>query len=310
MEGKSTERGRKKSKSPERKIRDGSSGSSKSRSRSPSKGKKGKKGKKGRVSKLASEWSRAELMEKLQPFATFQLDLSSGSGKLEISNKRIMADETTILLEVFRRYAEVQHITMRKCFLTDVEFAVLVAAMENLRHLKTLNLITNALTIESVQRIIDLFAGKERKLITLDLRENNIGEVEGHMLYSAFFQADFLNGINLAGTRIRRGPTCHILNLHDSKVKLSEVAIVGSLLQRELHLTDLVLSKNYIDAVTMKALVEVLRKCSHISTVDLSFNPLTNNAKDMKGLEMFVNLLREKKNILNAKLEVRFVFKC
>jgi hypothetical protein len=182
-------KGRDRSRSPKK---------SKSRSKSPSKGKK-KSGQKNRSNavQLPSEWTRAELMEKLAPFAKLTMDKSSGSGSLEATNKRILTEETIIIIETIRRYTEIQHISFKKCLLTDETFLKFVEVMRNLRHLKSLNLCFNALSSETVKAIIEIATQSSRKLEALDLRENNISSQDGQILYNAFPTIRYLNGINV-----------------------------------------------------------------------------------------------------------------
>ena len=79
-----------------------------SRSKSPTKGRdKSKSPSKARVKNVQghkpSDWTKEELMDKLKKFANFSVDRMTGSGVLEIKNKRFMSEDLAIIKETLTR---------------------------------------------------------------------------------------------------------------------------------------------------------------------------------------------------------------
>lgn len=79
-----------------------------SKSRSPSKGRdKSKNQLKTRIKNIKgqkpSDWSKEELMDKLKKIANFNIDKLTGSGILEIINKRIMSEDLIVIKETLTR---------------------------------------------------------------------------------------------------------------------------------------------------------------------------------------------------------------
>lgn len=111
-------------------------------------------------------------MDKIVVFGNLEIDKGSGSGKLEVQNKRLMDEEMLVVMEILRRYTEIQHVIFRKCFLDDETFARIMAELVELRHLRTLSLVANALTSVSANLIVTNFKDRPRRIMCLDLREN------------------------------------------------------------------------------------------------------------------------------------------
>jgi hypothetical protein len=79
-----------------------------SRSRSPSKGRDKsktplKQRKKNMKGHKPSDWSKEELMDKLRKFAVFNVDRMTGSGVMEIKNKRFMSEDLEVIRETITR---------------------------------------------------------------------------------------------------------------------------------------------------------------------------------------------------------------
>ena len=252
------------------------------------------------LSKPPEDWTKAELMDKINVFGTLVLDKVSGSGKLDIANKNILDDELAVIMEILRRYSEVQHITLRKCFLTDEILLKLEPGLNNLRHLKTLNLSFNALTSASVGKILSIFSKKQRKILNLDLRENVINDIDGTNMYKNMPGLDFLNGFDIKSIKasssnvIKSDIRRDILDLSGKGIKLSEVAILCCILLDFLHITEVDVSKNHIDCYGLKNLVNCLYKCPYVRKINLSSNPVTNNSKDISGIEALTHFCRNK----------------
>lgn len=272
------ERGR--SKSPSKAGRGGSRSRSRGRSRDKSRGRSAsrsaspkKKGIPKKNLKLEpSEWSREEMMEKIKKLGNFKLDRVTGSGLLEVRGKRILTDEIEVLLETFRRFNEIQRIVLQKCSVNDELIEDLCKGMKYLRHLRFLDLSNNAISKNGVMSIIKTFASMSRKLEILDLRQNNLTEDDGRMLYRSFPTLMTLNGLPIAP--LKKDKDTFILDMTDQKLKLPEVGIVCSLLFDCRHVSDVRLAKNSIDARGLCTIAECIRDLNYISKIDLSFNPL------------------------------------
>ena len=103
----SREGGRSRSRSP-------SKGRDRSKSKSPGKGRKNVKGQRPCITFVLrcrlffnlinlGDWSKEELLEKAKKFSSFTLDKASGSGVLQVSNKRLMSEDLSILGELLTR---------------------------------------------------------------------------------------------------------------------------------------------------------------------------------------------------------------
>lgn len=108
---------------------DGDSGDSSGGSKSPSgrvrgrdrekrRGGSPKRGQKTKKVTGPEEWTREELFDRIRKFGSLKLDRTSGSGTLEAVNRRLMPDDCIVICEIFRRYTEVQSVTLQRCFLT------------------------------------------------------------------------------------------------------------------------------------------------------------------------------------------------
>ena len=96
------------------------------------------------------------------------------------------------------------------------------------------------------------------------------------------------------------------LDLPNAGLKNCEMAIVGNAIRENIHIHWLDLSKNYIDASGLKVLLEHLRSAPYLRYLDLSGNPLTNNGKDMSGIEDLVLYSRTHSALCVVKLEKIF----
>ena len=269
---------------------DASSGSSRGSKKRLSKQKKGKDS--------PADWSREELLEKLQKLAVFKLDKVTGSGLFECVNKRLLNDDIILYQECMRRFNEVQKITFRKCFLTDEVLVELLSGMKMLRHLRYLDLSSNLLTRTSVQLIISAFANASRRLESLDLRLNNLNEEDGITLYRSFSSIAFINGIPIQDTR--GGLNSRSLELNDRYLKACEIGILITLLPEVKQIGRLNLASNLIDSRACVVLFDAIWKYSQIHSVNVSFNPLTypdNPVPTLTGLHALVTACKQKKHI-------------
>ncbi len=270
-----------------------SSSSSRSRSGSPDKSgrkdkkkkKKNKKGKRGKDKgeKSPNEWSQTEFLERIGPLGKFELNRMTGRGILACSGIRLNPENLAVICECFRRHSEVQLVSFKKCFVSDDIFATLCASMQNLRHLKQLNMTQNILTSVAVERAINDFAGLKRSLEELDFRENMIDVDDGTALYEAFKHSIVeLNGVPIKATLKDRSATT--ADLRDRKLKLPEVAIVCGVMVDSRHLERLNLSNNFIDSKGALLIAETIPKCKSLRYLDISKNPMTNRSTDDSGV--------------------------
>ena len=81
------------------------------------------------------------------------------------------------------------------------------------------------------------------------------------------------------------------------------MAIVGNVIREHIHIQWLDLSKNHIDALGPKVLIGHLAFAPYLRCIDLSSNPLTNNGKDMSGIEELVLFSRTHTSLCQVNLE-------
>lgn len=294
-------RGREKSRSASREGRSQSRGRSKDRKGGRSRSRSSSKGRKSTKSDEPKDWSREELVEKLKKLGSFQMDKSTGSGVFECVGKRILPEDIVLVLEMLRRFNEIQKITFKKCLLTDEIFAEICEGLKFLRHLRHLDLSTNLLTRTTLQLIISTFALNSRRLEHLDLRSNNLNDEDGRTLYRVFNNIITLNGISIAPTRGKLDTPS--LDLTDQGLRICEVGILCSLLPDCKQMCDVSLAHNSIDCRGLTYLVACLRVLPQLSKLDLSFNPLTFPDDNMSGMEQLVLVCRQRKQLHYLKLE-------
>lgn len=282
------------------------SGRDRARSRSGSRSRRGGSASKTGKNENPTKWTKEELLDKVKRIGKFTLDDSTGAGTLDIVGKRILVEEQIVLKELFRRYTEIQSVSIKKNFLNDSTFITLSECLIDLRHLKTLNLCDNILTIESVQILINKFSKLSRKLDHLDIRNNNITGVDGlemmAKLYKAFPFILTLNGIKILSTK--RDKDNSILDCNNCRLKYTDVIIVTKLLQETPHINTVILSNNLIDSKGGLFLCEQFKdKLYHVTNIDISFNPLTEEDKTNIVIEHFLQLLRQATHITEFKCD-------
>lgn len=94
------------------------SGRVRGRDREKRRGGSPKRGQKTKKVTGPEDWTREELFDRIRKFGTLKLDRTTGSGTLEAVNRRLMSDDCVVIGEIFRRYTEVQSVTLQRCFLT------------------------------------------------------------------------------------------------------------------------------------------------------------------------------------------------
>ncbi|KAJ1410918.1 hypothetical protein B484DRAFT_455747 [Ochromonadaceae sp. CCMP2298] len=247
-----------------------------------------------------SDWTRTELLERLKVFAKFSLDTKSGSGTLSVQDKRMLSEDVQVLLEVMRRFTEIQSITLVGCSLTDEALAQISVGLGGLRHLKHLDLRSNLLTKASVDLVCRTFARLSRKLVVLDMQLNHLSFQDGTALHAGFAQSvQELNGMPTAQMATDQ---LSVLSLPDKALRQAELGIVCALIPGLVRLHSLDLSHNRIEAQGLLSLVQVLRKTNKVHSLDLSHNPLTNGG-DFSGLHELLLYAKGDTLLTQVKLE-------
>ena len=129
-----------------------------------------------------------------------------GVGVLVVEGKRLLSEDAAAIVELFRRFTEVQRISLHNCNLSDETFIPILEGRliclmsssfplfivniyigtKNLRHVKQVSLQHNQLGSQSVSAIIGRFSTSNRPLESLDLRSNSLSAEDGIALYKAF----------------------------------------------------------------------------------------------------------------------------
>lgn len=211
-----------------------------------------------------------------------------------------------VLKELCRRFTEIQSISIRKNFLNDATFLMLSDSFTDLRHLKTLTMSDNILTIESIDVLINKFSKLTRKLENLDIRNNNITGLEGldmmAKLYRSFPFILTLNGIKILNSK--RDQENKVLDCNNCRLKYTDLIVVSKLLQECPHVDTVVLSNNLIDSKGGLYLCDQFQnQLMNIEKIDLSFNPLTEDDKTNTVIEHFMEMLRRATHITEFKCD-------
>lgn len=247
-----------------------------------------------------SEWSRQELMDKLQRFSKFVQDRKTGGGELVIEGKKLMTEDIAILGELFKRNTEIQTVKFINCGVTDDIFRQLSEGLRALRHLKHLILTQNMMTSVSVALLISLFGNSSRNIDHLNLRGNNLTFRDGELLLQTFFKSKVLNGINIE--LIKKGGTNRIIDLSETPVRQPEVGIVCALLESVdmaiANVNELKFIRCNLNSVVLSCIVDLVEKRSCITSLHLSSNDLANGDTDMTGLNKLVKSVQKHTQLL------------
>ena len=251
-----------------------------------------------------SQWSRQELMDKLNGFAHFTLDAKSGIGTLVVEGRRLLGDDIMVVLEVMRRVTEIQSVNLSGCGLTDDTFQQIMAGgLAGLRHLKELRLQSNLLGSPTVTGIVKTFSKLSRKLLLLDLQLNSLNFKDGRTLFFAFGSTlNELNGLPLLRVR-QEADSLETLDLAGSGMRLAELGMACALLPQLKRLTGLNLSSNRINAQGLVCLVEALAELGHISALDISHNPVTNEEADWSGIDALLRYAKTSIKLQKVNVE-------
>lgn len=257
-------------------------GKDRERSRSPSR-MRASSGKKstGDVGDLTME----EMADRVKKFGKLTVDDRSGAGTLDVVQKRLMPEDVEIVLELFKRFTEVQHVKFQRCFMTDDVFRrIVMEGLVALRHLKSLVVPFNMLSDDSAKLVIEQFANRSRQLQKLDFRSNTLTEEVAESLYRSFPAIQYLHEIPIYTTK--REVEVTKIDLSKKMLKVADIKILVCLLNdvHPCHIETVDLSNNNISAKALRLLAEGLRKVS-MQYLDISNNPLTDGELDFTGME-------------------------
>jgi hypothetical protein len=251
-----------------------------------------------------SQWSRQELIDKLNGFAHFTVDNKTGVATLSSENKRLLSEDISVLQEIMRRVTEIQEVNLSGCGLTDAVFSELLdKGLTGLRHLKILRLQSNLLSGPSVDGIVRAFSRSVRKIQVLDLQFNSLSFKDGHALFTAFGSSvQELNGLNM-GQMMGADKAAEVLTLSNKALRVGELGIVCGMLaqRRRIHTVDL--SHNRISAEGLVLMVAALKDMPHVRNLDLSGNPLTNEGTELAGVQALLALAKHSTQLLRVGFE-------
>jgi len=236
-----------------------------------------------------SQWSRQELIDKLNGFAHFNIDDKNGIGTLSSEGRRLLSEDVQVLLEIMRRVTEIQTVNLSSCGLTDEVFGQLLnPGLVGLRHLKELRLQSNLLSSVSVLGIVNSFSKLSRKLELLDLQFNSLIFEDGSNMYAAFSNSiTELNGFPI-GKMLQEASVHEVLDVSGKAMRLAELGIVCRLMQQLKKLHTVNLANNRISALGLNELIAALKDVKHITSIDISGNPATDDGKDFTGVQALV----------------------
>lgn len=232
-----------------------------------------------------SQWSRQELIDKLNGFAHFNVDDKSGTASVSAEGRRLLSEDVQVLLEIMRRVTEIQSVNLSSCGLTDDVFLQLLdPGLVGLRHLKELRLQSNLLSSSSVGSIVHSFSKISRKLVVLDLQFNSLIFGDGKILFNAFSNSiGELNGFAI-GRLLQDSSGLEVLDVSNKAIRQAELGIVCGLLHQLNRLHTLNLANNRVTAQGLLLLIDELKLVRHVTHIDISNNPVTDGDKDFTGV--------------------------
>ena len=116
---------------------------------------------------------------------------------------------------------------------------------------------------------------------------------------------DDLNGLSIG--KLRKDRNNDQMAFPHSMLRAAELGIlcglVAELLQRRILTRKMDLSRNFLDSASVIQLVRCLEETACVQEIDLSYNPITNNASDFSGLQCLQQFARRSKQLLIVKLD-------
>eukprot|EP01038_Epipyxis_sp_PR26KG_P008601 gene8601-11621_t len=254
------------------------------------------------------EWTKQELMDKINKLGKFigSEQKSTISNKqtiityeLWIESKKLLNDDIIAIMELIRRFSEIQIVKFINCGLNDTTFQPIFNQLKLLRHLKHLDLSDNLLTRVSVDLIGKYFSKLTRKIEILNLLSNSLLFEDGEALFFYFIGLLYLNNIPINHLLVNN--KSQVFNVSHLHLKLPEVGIVCCILKSIKYIVDFDASYNDIDCNGLIRLIETFEELQSLQNIDISFNPMTNEGMDMKGILRLVNFINQSKNISQLK---------
>eukprot|EP01039_Chlorochromonas_danica_P003825 gene3825-4176_t len=251
------------------------------------------------------DWSRAELMDRLNRFAKFSQDKVAGTCSLKIKTGfALSTEEVKVICELCKRINELQVIDMVNSGVTDDHLQIIVnEGFKELRHLKELYLNQNQLTSSSITTLCGHFPKLYRKLEVLDLRENSaMSYDDGHRIYTAMNGIHFLNGLDIALLKSDE-ETRTTFDFSNKDVRIMEVGIICGLIGHMSRVQSIILRNNMITAKGAHYLIDIIKKYPRVKSIDLSYNPVTNEMTDVSAVERLRNVVQKGTHLLDVRLD-------
>jgi hypothetical protein len=149
------------------------------------------------------------------------------------------------------------------------------------------------LTSASVSLIIESYGASSRRIEVLDFRDNvGVTEDDGRRLFVVFSPIiKTLNGIDIFEIKRERAALLDVSNLRLKAPEMNIVIGLWGLLGNTV--VELNLSKNLFDHKALLLFANYLKTMKRVTTVDLSFNPLTGlQGNNMTGIKALVATIR------------------
>eukprot|EP01033_Poteriospumella_lacustris_P016909 gene16910-12101_t len=243
-------------------------------------------------------------MEKIAKFAKFQQDKKTGEAEVKaLDGIRISAEDVIVLCELIRRTTEIQRISLRYCSLNDEQAVQVLNALKGVRHLKEIDLSQNVLTSVSIEVLITNFSKISRKPESINIRDNpSLSFDDAERLFLAFPYIGQLNMIPVAEIR-KEEFTGEVLDLSEYEMKLFEVGIAKRLILEFTRLKTVNVRNNFINAKGLEVLFQAIQEKPSIRNIDLSFNPITNEGKDLSAIQIMQQFLQGSTQILQVHMD-------
>lgn len=251
-----------------------------------------------------SQWTRQELIDKLNGFAHFSVDEKSGIATLSSEGRRLLNEDVQVLLEIMRRVTEIQTVNLSGCGLTDDVFKQLLdPGLVGLRHLRELRVQSNLLTSASVDAIVHSFSKISRKLVLLDMQFNSLVFEDGKNLFSHFASSiNDLNGFPM-GSIMQDASVLEVLDVSNRGLRLAELGIVCGLMEQLKKLNTINIASNRINALGLSLFVQALRNVKHVVNIDISHNPVTDEERDFIGVGALLAFAKTSTQLQSVKCE-------
>jgi Ran GTPase-activating protein (RanGAP) involved in mRNA processing and transport len=240
-------------------------------------------------------------MDRMGYVGVFNMNKETGIGELDVSGKRLLPADLEVVIEVLKRYTEIQTVTMKRCAISDDMFEKLMEGLTKARHIKRLDLSLNLLTVRSFTLLREHFSSLERRLEVMDLRLNSMTERDGVNLYRSFPYLQLLNGMKLCDVRDDKSKS--VLDFSGIMMGRAEMAIMCDLLLECPHIEAIDVSRNTLDTYCLKYLADRLIYKTHVHKVNVSQNPIFKPKDNMLGLEMLLEVCQQTTHMWDVVLE-------